>query len=75
MQPHIVKLAVVPRVRIECKFWPEDDGWNAAVESLGVNVHAEDFQSAKHYMEVALGELLLEAALGISDTAIQPRAA
>jgi hypothetical protein len=34
MQPHSVKLGVRPCLLLECKFWLEDDGWNATVESL-----------------------------------------
>jgi len=40
MQPHSVKFGVTPCMRIECKFWIEDDGWNATIESLGLTVHA-----------------------------------
>jgi hypothetical protein len=56
VQPHSVKLAVAPCIRIECKFWLGDDGWNPTIESLNRTVHASDFQSAKSYMELALGK-------------------
>jgi hypothetical protein len=62
MQPHSVKLGVRPCLLLECKFWLEDDGWNATVESLGLTVHAPSFEAAKNDMELALGkhiELLL----------------
>jgi hypothetical protein len=53
--PHSVKLGVTPCLRLECKFWLEDDGWHATVESLGVIVHAPRFETAKNDMELALG--------------------
>jgi len=62
MQPHSVKLGVRPCLLLECKFWLEDDGWNATVESLGLTIHAPSFETAKNDMELALGkhiELLL----------------
>jgi hypothetical protein len=40
MQPHSVKLGVRPCLLLECKFWLEDDGWNATIESLGLTVQA-----------------------------------
>jgi hypothetical protein len=62
MQPHSVKLGVRPCLLFECKFWLEDDGWIATIESLGLIVHAPSFEAAKNDMELALGkhiELLL----------------
>ena len=62
MQSHTVKLGVRPCLLLECKFWLEDDGWNATIESLGLTVHAPSFEAAKNDMELALGkhiELLL----------------
>ncbi len=62
MHPHSVKLAVTPCVRLECRFWLEDDGWTATNESLGLTVHAPSFEAAKNDMELTLGkhvELLL----------------
>ena len=56
MQPHSVKLGVTPCLRLECKFWLEDDGWNATIESLGITVHAPSFETAKTDMELALGK-------------------
>jgi len=43
-------------LRLECKFWLEDDGWNAIIESLGITVHADSFETAKTDMELALGK-------------------
>jgi hypothetical protein len=48
---------------LECKFWLEDDGWNAGIESLGLKVHAPSFEAAKNDMELALGKLI-ESLLG-----------
>ena len=56
MHPDNVKLEVTPWLRLECKFWLEDDGWNATIESLGLTVHAPSFETAKNDMEVALGK-------------------
>jgi hypothetical protein len=56
MQPHSVKLGVRPCLLLECKFWLEDDGWNASSESLGLAVHAPSFETAKNDMELALGK-------------------
>ena len=56
MQPHSVKLGVRPCLLFECKFWLEDDGWNATIESFGLTVHAPSFEAAKNDMELALGK-------------------
>ena len=56
MPSHSVKLGVTPCLRLECKFWLEDDGWNATIESLGITVHAPSFETAKTDMELALGK-------------------
>ena len=56
MQPHSVKLRVRPCLLLECKFWLEDGGWNAAIESLGLTVQAPSFETAKNDMELALGK-------------------
>jgi hypothetical protein len=69
MQPHSVKLGVAPCMRIECKFWLEDDGWTAAIESLGLTVHAPSFEAAKNDMELTLGkhiESLLEEHVAVN---------
>jgi hypothetical protein len=47
---------VTPCLRLECKFWLGDDGWNATIESLGVSVNAPSFETAKHDIELALGK-------------------
>ena len=56
MQPHSVKLGVRPCLLFECKFWLEDEGWNATIESLGLTIHAPSFEAAKNDMELALGK-------------------
>jgi hypothetical protein len=64
MQAHSVKLGVTPCLRLECKSWLGNDGWNGIIECLGLTVHAPDFQTAKSEMELALGkhiEVLLAA--------------
>lgn len=67
MQPYSVKLGITPCLRLECKFWLGDDGWNGIEESLGLTIHDSDFQTAKSDMEIALGkhiEALLAALSG-----------
>jgi len=54
----VVKALIAPYIRIECKFWQGDDGWNA--EALGLMIHAPDLQLAKNYMEAALGRRIEE---------------
>jgi hypothetical protein len=64
MQPHSVKLGVTPCMRLECKFWLEDDGWNATIDSLDLAVHnAPSFEAAKSDIELTLGKHI-EALLG-----------
>jgi predicted RNase H-like HicB family nuclease len=63
MGNHAVSLGVKPCVRIECKFWLADDGWNGSSEHPSVSVQAGSFEKAKAEMESALGkhiESLLE---------------
>lgn len=55
-----VKVPVAPYIRVECKFWQDNNGWNATFEPLGLIVHAADFQLAKSYMEGALGRHIEE---------------
>jgi hypothetical protein len=62
MTSHAVTLRVTPCLRIECKFWLGDDGWNGSTEHRSITVHAGSFEQAKSDMELALGkhiELLL----------------
>jgi len=74
MQPHSVKLAVIPCLRFDCKFWLGDDGWNATVESLGLSVCAPSFEAAKHDIELALGKHI-ETLLGEHSDAHRAHAA
>jgi len=63
MTNHAVSLRVTPCVRIECKFWLGDDGWNGSSEHPCITIQASSFERAKAEMESALGkhiELLLE---------------
>ena len=63
--PHSVRLGVTPCLRLDCKFWLEDDGWHATIESLGLSIHAPSFETAKNDMERALGRYI-ESLLGES---------
>jgi predicted RNase H-like HicB family nuclease len=63
MPNHAVAMIVTPCLRIECKFWLGDDGWNGSSEYPFISVQAGSFEQAKAEMESALGkhiELLLE---------------
>jgi hypothetical protein len=54
------KVSVAPYIRLECKFWQDNNGWYATFEPLGLMVHGADFQLAKNYMEGALGRQIEE---------------
>ena len=54
MQPHAVNVPVITPVHIECKFWPEDDGWKGVCAELSISVHGGNFEDAKKNMEAAL---------------------
>jgi len=56
MGNHAVALRVAPFLRIECKFWLTDDGWNGSCEQPSLTVQAGSFESAKSEMEIALGK-------------------
>ena len=56
MGNHAVTLRVTPFLRIECKFWLTDDGWNGNCEKPSIAVQAASFEHAKSEMEVALGK-------------------
>jgi predicted RNase H-like HicB family nuclease len=56
MKSHAVTLGVKPCLRIECKFWLGDDGWNGSSEHPPIAVHAGTFEQAKSEMEIALGK-------------------
>ena len=53
---HAVTLKVAPFLRIECKFWLTDDGWNGCCEQPPIIVQAGSFEHAKSEMEIALGK-------------------
>jgi len=56
MGNHAVTLRVTPFLRIECKFWLTDDGWNGSCELPSIAVQAGSFEHAKSEMENALGK-------------------
>ena len=58
MAHHVVTLGVRPFLRVECKFWLEDDGWNCTSEHPAIAVQAGTFEQAKLDMELALGKYL-----------------
>ncbi len=63
MTKHAVSLRVTPCLRVECKFWLGDDGWNGSSEHPAITVQASSFEQAKADLEFALGrhiESLLE---------------
>jgi predicted RNase H-like HicB family nuclease len=56
-------LMVTPCLRIECKFWLGDDGWNGSSDHPAISVQASSFEQAKADLEIALGkhiEVLLQ---------------
>ena len=58
MTHHAVTLGVKPCLRVECKFWLEDDGWNGISEQPAIAVQAGAFEQAKSDMEIALGKYI-----------------
>jgi predicted RNase H-like HicB family nuclease len=56
MGNHAVTLRVTPFLRIECKFWLTDGGWNGRCAQAPIAVQAGSFEHAKSEMEVALGK-------------------
>ena len=40
MGNHAVTLRITPLLRIECKFWLTDDGWNGSCEQPSIAVQA-----------------------------------
>lgn len=51
-----VTLGVKPCLRIECKFWLGDDGWNGSTEHPPITVQSSSFEQAKADIELALGK-------------------
>lgn len=58
MKSHAVMLGVKPCLRIECKFWLVDDGWNGSSEEPPITVQSSTFEQAKSDMEMALGKYI-----------------
>jgi predicted RNase H-like HicB family nuclease len=56
MGNHAVTLRVTPFLRIECKFWLTDDGWNGSCAQPSIAVQAGSFEHAKSEIEIALGK-------------------
>ena len=55
MGNHAVTLRVTPFLRIECKFWLTNDGWNGCCEHPSIAIQAGSFEHAKSEMEIVLG--------------------
>jgi predicted RNase H-like HicB family nuclease len=53
---YAVTLGVKPCLRIECKLWLGDDGWNGSSEEPPISVQSSTFEQAKSDMEMALGK-------------------
>jgi predicted RNase H-like HicB family nuclease len=58
MTNYAATLKVTPCLRIECKFWLEDDRWNGICEYPSITVQASSFEQAKGEMEFALGNCI-----------------
>ena len=56
MTHNAVTLGVTPFLRVECKFWLGDDGWNGSSEYPAISVQSATFEQAKAAMEFALGK-------------------
>jgi predicted RNase H-like HicB family nuclease len=74
MTNHAVSLKLTPCLRIECKFWLGDDGWNGSSEYPSISVQAGSFEHAKAEMELALGKHI-ESLLETSRPVIKGQAA
>ena len=74
MGNHAVTLRVAPFLRIECKFWLTDDGWNGSCEQPAISVQAASFERAKSEIEIALGKYI-ESVLGESQRTSRGQAA
>ena len=68
MGNHAVALRVAPFLRIECKFWLTDDGWNGCCEQPSITVQAGSFEFAKSEMELALGRYFESLLRGAQQT-------
>ena len=58
MKDHAVTLGVKPYLRVECRFWFADNGWNGSSEYPSIAVQASSFEQAKADMEIELGKYL-----------------
>ena len=58
MTHHALTLGVKPCLRVECKFWLEDDGWKGISEQPAIAIQAGTFEEAKSDMEIALGKYI-----------------
>jgi len=58
MANHSVTLRVTPFVRIDCKFWLTDNGWNGSCDRLSITVQAGNFEHARSQMDMALGKYI-----------------
>jgi hypothetical protein len=56
MHLHAVKLGVSPYLKIDCKFWRENDVWIGTADQLAITVRASAFEQAKTDMELELGK-------------------
>ena len=53
---HAVTMKVTPCLRVECRFWLGEDGWQGSCEQPPITVHADSFEEAKSNIESALGK-------------------
>jgi predicted RNase H-like HicB family nuclease len=74
MTNHSVTLRVTPFLRIACKFWLTDDGWNGSCEQPTIAVHAGSFEHAKSEMEMALGKYIESLLRQAQQTRAEPAA-
>ena len=74
MGNHAVALKVTPFIRLECKFWLTDEGWNGSCEQPRVAVQAGSFELAKSEMETALGKYIEDLLRGPQRTTTEQAA-
>jgi len=54
----LVTLRVTPFLRIECKFWLTDDGWNGSCAQPSINFKAGSFEHANSKWKWRWGSIL-----------------
>jgi hypothetical protein len=56
MAIHGVTRKITRCLRIECKFWRGENGWQGTCEQTAITVHSDSFELVKSEMEYELGK-------------------